>query len=489
MEDEQITQELKALLQAGVFMDPLLMNTYFEARALPTWDRVQADTDGMYRKYAQVHYFLTDLGDIPFSPRLLRRCLVETVMSTAVYIANETSGAVIPTDDHLVTAEDRVEDWIEIRGIGSLYKLYFVIAGYDFLQPMFFHRHVYEADFLNGARHYPYTPDALDDYLMAALARGSVRIKSHRCGRVIQPTKVGINRFHLIRQSLEESGYLAKRIAMSYVYQFDTIEDWDALCNIVWPNAVVLRQSFLDWSSIESGQNVLEVGCGTGALTFDCGLADRVLPGGHVTAIDVSSGMLDQARRKYTSYGSVNHVELTQASVEHLPYDDNTFDACIGSAVLHFTDAKRSVAEMTRVVRKDGIVSVLQALAMNTFGPFFTEWFQPVLELARKNRRTGAGDYLPTEADVRSWFTQAGLTDIKVQIVDAPWVFDSPEVVVQHIVRGVSFFQAEMVYLPWDDQRTLISELIDRGRDVCRHYPLSERIIQLPTVFIRGRKP
>jgi ubiquinone/menaquinone biosynthesis C-methylase UbiE len=489
VEAEQITQQLQALLQAGLFMDPLLMNTYFEGRSLPTWDRAQADTDRLYRKYAHVHYFLAELGDIPFSPRLARRCLMETLMSTAVYIANESSGSVIPTDDHLVTAESRVEDWIDKRGIETLYKLYFVIVAYDFLQPMFFHRHVYEADFLNGARHYPYTPDSLDTYLLAALARGSVRIKNHRCGRVIQPTKVGVNRFHWIRQSLEDSGYLAKRVAMSYVYQFDTIEDWDALCNIVWPDAINLRRSFLDWVGVEENENVLEVGCGTGALTFDCGLAERVLPGGHLTAIDVSSGMLDQARRKYMSLGSPQHVELTQASVEHLPYADETFDVCLASAVLHFTDGARSVREMTRVVRQHGVVSALQALAIETWKPFFADWFQPVLELARKNRRSGAGDYLPTEDDLRSWFTAAGLTDIDIHLINASWVFDSPEVVVQHIVRGVSFFQSEMVYLPWDDQRTLISELIDRGRDVCRNYPLSERIIELPSVFIRGRKP
>ena len=489
METEKITQDLKAMLNDGVFMDPLLMNTYYHGRMPACWEQAKICANRMYQSYTHGHHFAPGLDDdMPFSPRLLHRCLVETVMSTAVEISNERTGSVVPNEDDLETAKHRVEDWIDKRGMERLYKAYFVIAGYDFLQPMFFHKHVYEADFLNGARHYPYTTEALDLYLMTALARGSVRLKQLRDGRIIVPTKLGQTRFQWMRQSLEESGYLERRIAMSYVYQFDTIEDWDALCDIVWPDGRELRKSYLEWVGIEPGQQVLEVGCGTGVLTFDEGLAERVLPEGHLTAIDVSNGMLDQAQSKYKERGAPAHVTLSLASVEHLPYPEDMFNVALGSAFLHFTNAPIALKEMARVVVKGGIVSILQALSFDLNVPFFNEWFQPILELAKKSRRNQKGTYLPTIDQLQEWFAGAGFSQIEVRQTTASWVFDNPEVVVQHIVRGVSFFQSELVYLPWDDQRTLIMELIDRGRDVCRKYSRTERRLELPSVMVRARK-
>ncbi|KAF9631164.1 putative protein-l-isoaspartate(d-aspartate) o-methyltransferase protein [Lasiodiplodia theobromae] len=58
-------------------------------------------------------------------------------------------------------------------------------------------------------------------------------------------------------------------------------------------------QAFMDRLQLEPGAKVLDLACGTGLLTFLA--AERVGPTGSVTGVDVSGGMLAQARRKLES--------------------------------------------------------------------------------------------------------------------------------------------------------------------------------------------
>lgn len=74
-------------------------------------------------------------------------------------------------------------------------------------------------------------------------------------------------------------------------------------------------------------KKVLDLGCGTGALSYvlqDLGL--------EVIGADPSWGMLKQARRKLKG----TQVELVKINPnEILPFEDNTFDLVISSYVIH----------------------------------------------------------------------------------------------------------------------------------------------------------
>src|SRR5881296_3195156 len=52
------------------------------------------------------------------------------------------------------------------------------------------------------------------------------------------------------------------------------------------------------------GEQVLDIGCGTGVTTEP--YARAVAPGGHVTAVDISQPMLDAARRRMAERGIAN---------------------------------------------------------------------------------------------------------------------------------------------------------------------------------------
>ena len=76
---------------------------------------------------------------------------------------------------------------------------------------------------------------------------------------------------------------------------------------------------------IQATQNVLDIGCGIGAVAFD--IAEKA--GAHVVGIDLSDGNIDQARKQY----SHPHVEYRVGdALKDLP--EETFDVVVLSNVL-----------------------------------------------------------------------------------------------------------------------------------------------------------
>jgi SAM-dependent methyltransferase len=113
--------------------------------------------------------------------------------------------------------------------------------------------------------------------------------------------------------------------------------------------SVRLAPSFADFASVAPGQRVLDVGCGTGALTTE--LVHR-LGASSVAAVDPSDQFADAARKRHPG------VEVQVAPAEELPFPDGEFDASLAQLVVHFMDdPARGLAEMARVARRGGLVA------------------------------------------------------------------------------------------------------------------------------------
>lgn len=81
--------------------------------------------------------------------------------------------------------------------------------------------------------------------------------------------------------------------------------------------------------------------------------------GVQVTGIDVSSQMLQRAERRLTGLGL--RVKLSEADVQDLPFDDDTFDTAVGTCVFcSVADPVQGLQELGRVVRPDGRVLLLE---------------------------------------------------------------------------------------------------------------------------------
>lgn len=489
----QTVQNLKAMLETGVFLDPLLVSNFLRNSAQSPVQTVRSLARGLAAQiYSNcMHEETIPAEEIldrrPFSPSLLRLCLIEALISTAFAISHEEYGTEEPDEASLGAAADKLVELVARIGCGALYDAYFIIAGYDTLQPLYFHKHITEQAFLSGVRHHPYLPENLELFLLIGLSTETLRIKRVGGVRTVQITRLGIQSYLAAKDVMRESGYFDRRVKFAYLYSFDTVEDWDAMCDMVWPNHRQLRIEYLNFLGDLRGKRVLEVACGTGALTFDAKLSERIDGTGELVALDMSSGMLDQARRKWKQLGRPSNVTLQLGNVEKMPFPDASFDLCIGAAFLHFVDPVAALREMARTVVTGGIVSVYQGSYFSLDAPFFRDWFEPIFDLARRRNAERPQSYMPESGEtIVRWFEQAGLRDVVTENSSLTWVFDDPETIVQHVVRGVSFFETELMELPWDDRRTIVAELVDRGRDVCARYPLRHRTMYLPMHSIKG---
>jgi ubiquinone/menaquinone biosynthesis C-methylase UbiE len=87
-------------------------------------------------------------------------------------------------------------------------------------------------------------------------------------------------------------------------------------------------------------KRILDVGCGTGSLTF--ALADKP-PHASIVGMDCSQAFVDDARSK----ASDPRLQFEQGDAASLSYRDATFDAAVSLLVLNFVPAaERAAREM-----------------------------------------------------------------------------------------------------------------------------------------------
>jgi O-methyltransferase/aklanonic acid methyltransferase len=111
---------------------------------------------------------------------------------------------------------------------------------------------------------------------------------------------------------------------------------------------------------LETGARVLDVATGKGAVLLPA--ARRVGPDGHVTGVDLSAPMLDEAARAARDAGLAN-VDLLKMDAERLDFPDQSFDVVVCAfALFLLPDMDAGLRELCRVVKPGGVIGV------STFG-------------------------------------------------------------------------------------------------------------------------
>jgi arsenite methyltransferase len=108
----------------------------------------------------------------------------------------------------------------------------------------------------------------------------------------------------------------------------------------------------LDLADLQPGESVLDLGSGSGTDVF--GAAVRVGGSGRVVGVDITDEQLAKAARLRERAG-FRQIELVEAHIEELPFEDGSFDAVISNGVINLSVLKgRAFAEAARVLRPGG---------------------------------------------------------------------------------------------------------------------------------------
>ncbi|UCH50766.1 MAG: methyltransferase domain-containing protein, partial [Chloroflexota bacterium] len=114
-----------------------------------------------------------------------------------------------------------------------------------------------------------------------------------------------------------------------------------------------LRTCVVELSGIKAGDRVLDVCCGTGDQVFHYEQKGTI-----ATGVDQNPNMIELAERNKKRH-RLKHSTFRVASATELPFPDGYFDCASLSLGLHEMDRgerSRAVAEMKRVVKKEGVL-------------------------------------------------------------------------------------------------------------------------------------
>ncbi|QDX95607.1 class I SAM-dependent methyltransferase [Brevibacillus laterosporus] len=111
------------------------------------------------------------------------------------------------------------------------------------------------------------------------------------------------------------------------------------------------RKQVFDDLPLRAGQHILIVGVGTGADL--CFFAKQDI---QITAIDISSSMISQAKEKVSTQMNIDFIEM---DAQHLLFPDKSFDMIIANLILSVVpDANRCMQEIIRVTKEHGNIVV-----------------------------------------------------------------------------------------------------------------------------------
>ena len=109
---------------------------------------------------------------------------------------------------------------------------------------------------------------------------------------------------------------------------------------------------------------VLEAGCGVGAQTKILATKN---PDSNFISVDLSEDSIREAKGMIKSLG-INNVELMQADIYNLPFNDETFDSVIICFVLeHLHNPTQALNELKRVLKKGGTIVAIEGDHGSTF--------------------------------------------------------------------------------------------------------------------------
>ena len=152
---------------------------------------------------------------------------------------------------------------------------------------------------------------------------------------------------------------------------FDSIsKEYDFINNLItFGSHKKWKKQIVDISKKNKPKQILDLATGTADIAIELTSIENC----KITGLDISSKMLDIGKTKINKLKLNSNISLEQGDAENLKYNDGTFDVVtIGYGVRNFTNLKNSLNEIYRVLKKDGLLIILEtSLPTNPLMSFF----------------------------------------------------------------------------------------------------------------------
>ena len=170
------------------------------------------------------------------------------------------------------------------------------------------------------------------------------------------------------------------------------------------------------------GERILDVGCGTGQLTWEIARA-----GARVVGIDSSAAMIEEARRNFPA------LEFVLSDVRSMPFE-NEFEAVFSNAALHWVrDAERAAAAIARALRPGGRF-VAEFGGQGNVAALLDAAYAALADLGREGQNPW---YFPSVGEYATLLESKGLAVTYAALFDRPTPLEGGD---QAIARWFTMF-------------------------------------------------
>ena len=162
---------------------------------------------------------------------------------------------------------------------------------------------------------------------------------------------------------------------------FDNIAPYYDILNLVLSLGIdtIWRRNAIKTLKEIKPKKLLDIATGTADLAIE---ANKQLELDEIIGLDISKEMIAVGNEKLVKKGLISKIKLMVGDSEDLPFSDHSFDALtVAFGVRNFGNLKKGLAEMYRVLDKDGKVVILE-FSRPTLFPFkqlFNGYFKYVL--------------------------------------------------------------------------------------------------------------
>ena len=152
---------------------------------------------------------------------------------------------------------------------------------------------------------------------------------------------------------------------------FDSIsKEYDFINNLItFGSHKKWKKQIVDISKKNKPKQILDLATGTADIAIELTSIENC----KITGLDISSKMLSIGQTKINKLKLNRNISLEEGDAENLKFNDATFDVVtIGYGVRNFTNLKNSLNEIYRVLKKDGLLIILEtSLPTNRLMSFF----------------------------------------------------------------------------------------------------------------------